>query len=281
MGIDKISHYIKVAQQIEKQSNCKIYIVGGFVRDRLLKLNSVDLDFVVEGTGIEVANNFHKKLDGKLTIYKKFLTASLKLKNGFVIDIATARTEKYPKPASMPLVQPASLKEDLLRRDFTINALATPLPTSDFRLPKIIDICSGLEDLKKKQIRVLHKNSFRDDPTRILRAIRYANRLNFKIEKNTEKWLNTAVKKNLLALVSAPRVRDEFLKTLEEKNAKEILSEFKNQKVLKYIDSKLNISAISENKEHVKTRIKKLLSNYTKQQKIAFLKKFCLPKARN
>ena len=133
MVIRKINIYVNFARKIEKQLGCKIYIVGGYVRDKILKLKSVDLDFVVEGNGLAVAESLHRKFGGKLTVYKKFLTASLKLKSGFVIDIATARTEKYPKPASMPVVQPAKLEKDLFRRDFTINALAVPLTT--YHLP--------------------------------------------------------------------------------------------------------------------------------------------------
>ena len=286
MGFNKIADYIKFAKIAEKKLNCKIYIVGGYVRDKILKLKSVDLDFVVEGIkgqrnrgteGQKVAEAFHKKFDGKLTVYKKFLTASLKLKNGFVIDIATARVEKYPTPAAMPVVFPARIEEDLKRRDFTINALAIPLPSPLYPLPSVIDVCGGLNYLKKKLIRVLHKKSFTDDPTRILRAIRYANRFNFKIEENTEKWLVEAIKKNLLALVSPPRIRDEFIKVLSEKKAKKILTEFKKRKILKYIDSKLDISAIYGKKESVKSRLEKLIGNFTTEQKKSFLQKLCLP----
>lgn len=305
MGFDKIVNYIKIARQIEKQLDCKIYIIGGFVRDKIVRNKhacsfwsastvlmpeSVDLDFVVEGDGLKVAEVFHKKLGGKLTIYKKFLTASLKLKNNFVIDIATARTEKYPCHAAMPAVKPAKLEQDLLRRDFTINTLAIPIRFAHPPPIKIggyksgatfsttiIDVCGGLSDIKNKLIRVLHKNSFIDDPIRILRAIRYAVRFNFKIEKNTEKWINAAIKKNLLSLVSKPRIRDEFLKTLEEKHSKKILTEFKKRKILKYIDNRLDILAISENRESVKTRLKKLLKNFTEEKKVSFLKELCLP----
>ncbi len=270
-------NYIKIARTIERQLGCKIYIVGGYVRDKILKLKSVDLDFVVERDGLPVAENLYKKLGGKLTVYRKFLTASLKLENNFVIDIATARIEKYPKPASMPVIQPAKLEQDLFRRDFTINALAIRLPSTVYRLPSIIDLCGGLNDIKHNLIRVLHKKSFTDDPTRILRALRYAVRFNFKIEKNTEKWMNEAIKKNLLKLVSAPRIRDEFVKTLSEKKAKKILTEFKKRKILKHIDAKLDISAISDKKESVSARLKKLLKNFTEEQKKSFLKKLCLP----
>jgi len=279
MGFNKIAYLLKLAKNSEKQLNCRIYIVGGFIRDLILKIKSIDLDLVVEGNGIEVANYFHNILDGKLTVYKKFFTASLKLKDNFVIDFATARTEEYPKPASMPVVYPATLKKDLFRRDFTINTMA--IPVSEYRIQNteysIIDPCGGLNDIKNKLIRVLHKKSFIDDPTRILRAIRYANRFNFRIEKNTEKWMNSAIKKNLLSLVSASRIRDEFIKTLEEEKAKKILLEFKKRNVLKYIDNNLNIFAISVKKKSVKTRLNNLLKCFTEEQKKTFLQKLCLP----
>ncbi|MDD5687133.1 MAG: hypothetical protein PHE88_04790 [Elusimicrobia bacterium] len=322
MGFNKINNYVEIIRKTEKQFNCKIYIVGGYVRDKVLGLKSIDLDLVVEGDGLAVAKVIHGKLGGKLNIYKKFLTASLKLKNGFVIDIATARTEKYPTPASMPIVFPSNLKSDLFRRDFTINALAFPLSQdssfplkwesnlmfrnfkvyeivlpsvrddkksvviarsratkqSNLAINNIIDLHGGLEDIKKKQIRVLHSNSFIDDPTRILRAIRYAHRFGFKLEKNTEKWMISAIKRNLLTLVSAPRIRDEFVKALEEQKAKKILEEFKKRGILKIIDNSLNISAISPKQEPVEKRLKKLLKYFTKEQKITFIEKFCLPK---
>ncbi|MFH1540403.1 MAG: hypothetical protein ABID79_00890 [Elusimicrobiota bacterium] len=302
MESNKIANYIRIAKQIvrknsfaacestwtrDKQLGCKIYIVGGYVRDKILKVKSIDLDFVVEPSfceqrwdkenGLKVAEIFHKELGGKLTVYKKFLTASLKLENDFTIDIATARTEKYPKPASMPIVQLAKLKKDLYRRDFTINAMALPIHSSRFAIHDVIDICGGLSDIKNKQIRVLHENSFTDDPTRIMRAIRYAVRFRFTIEKNTEMWMMDAIKKNLLSLVSMPRIRDEFIKTLDEKNAKKILVEFKKRRILKYIDGKLDISAISQNKELVKTRLEKLIKNFSDEQKKIFLQKLCLP----
>lgn len=273
----EIANYIKIARQLEKQLGCRIYIVGGFVRDRILKIKSVDIDFAVEGDGIAAAEAFRGKLGGKLTVYKKFLTASIKLKNGFIIDFATARIEKYPSPASMPVVQPAKLEVDLLRRDFTINALALPLAGADSPSASVIDVCGGMNDIKHKLIRVLHKKSFIDDPTRILRAIRYAGRFNFNIEENTGVLMSGAIAKNLLSKVSAPRIRDEFIKTISEENAKKILLEFKKRKILKYIDGKLDVAAVSENKESVKTRLKKLLGNFTEEQKKSFFKKLCLP----
>ncbi|OGS45529.1 MAG: hypothetical protein A2539_10210 [Elusimicrobia bacterium RIFOXYD2_FULL_34_15] len=277
MELYKIPDIIKFAKNTEKQLNCKIYAVGGFVRDNILGLKSIDLDFVVEGNAIVVANHFYQKLGGKLTVYKKFFTASLKLKNGFVIDFATARTEKYPTPASMPVVSLSVLKKDLFRRDFTINAMAIPVTHYPLPVTDVIDPCGGLNDIKNKLIRVLHKKSFIDDPTRILRAIRYSYRFGFKIEKNTEKWLTSAIKKNLLSLVSAPRIRDEFIKSLEEKNTKEILKELKKRGVLKYINNNLNISAILAKNEPLRTRLKKLLKNFSEEQRKSFLQKLCLP----
>ncbi|MBN1383493.1 MAG: CCA tRNA nucleotidyltransferase [Elusimicrobia bacterium] len=277
MDIYKIDVYIELARKIEKETGCDIYIVGGYVRDKILGFKSIDLDFVASPNGLEVAEIFYKKLGGKLTVYKKFLTASLKLKNGFVIDIATARQEEYPEPASMPVVYPAKIEDDLKRRDFTINAIATPVTNYKLQITNYIDPCGGLEDIKNRQIRVLHKDSFTDDPTRILRAIRYACRFDFKIEKNTHNWMASAVKKDLLSLVSPPRIRDEFIKTLEEKKAKKILKEFEKQKVLKYIDKNLKISAISSKSEPMEIRLKKLLEPLKNKQKTSFLKKLQLP----
>jgi len=274
-----LKKYIKALFEIEKQLGCRIFFVGGYVRDLILHTDSKDIDFCVEGNGIDVARAVHKQIGGDLTVYKKFLTSSLKLKNSFILDFATARTETYPAPASMPVVKPAKLKDDLYRRDFTINAIALPLlPTSLFPIPDLlIDPCGGYSDIKNKLIRVLHKKSFIDDPTRILRAIRYSVRFGFKSEKNTAKWMEQAIKDDLLNFVSAPRLRDEFIKALEEQKAKKIFTEFEKNGILKYFGGNFDISRLSLTAEPLEKRIKKLLANQTPEQKSEFIKKFCLP----
>ncbi|KFF41487.1 MAG: tRNA nucleotidyltransferase/poly(A) polymerase [Candidatus Atelocyanobacterium thalassa isolate SIO64986] len=191
-----------------------LYIVGGVVRDLFLvnknkKILTQDIDLVVDGNnsslnigaGIEIAQTIKQRHpEAKLVVHYDFKTASLswnedKRYGSIQIDIATSRTEIYPYPAANPKVQLASIKQDLSRRDFTINALAIKL-TSPER-GKLLDLFMGLLDLKKAQIKVLHPNSFIEDPTRIYRAVRFAIRLNFNIEANTIQYIYDATKNEI------------------------------------------------------------------------------------
>jgi len=161
-----------------------VYLVGGSVRDALLGLPSANLDLAVEGDGIELA----KRLGGELIrTHPQFGTAVIEI-DGLVIDVATARTESYPAPGALPEVEPASIEDDLARRDFTINAMAVPLSGE----PALIDPHGGLADLEQGLLRVLHDRSFVDDPTRALRAARYAARLGLRLESGTEQLLRAA-----------------------------------------------------------------------------------------
>ncbi|MCX5710840.1 MAG: tRNA nucleotidyltransferase, partial [Candidatus Omnitrophica bacterium] len=166
------------------------YLVGGFVRDLILGVRNFDLDIVVVGDGIKFAEYFSRALKAKLIRHKRFGTATVVLKPGLKIDIATARSEFYPHPAHLPVVKPGSLKDDLFRRDFTINAMAISLVEKDFG--RLIDCYGGKNDLKARSIRVLHALSFIDDPTRIIRAIRFEQRFDFKIDPDTLKLLKEA-----------------------------------------------------------------------------------------
>jgi tRNA nucleotidyltransferase/poly(A) polymerase len=243
----------------------------------LFGLESVDVDFTVDGDGLAAASLFKKELGGKLTVYKKFLTASLKLPGGFSLDVATARTETYPFVAAMPVVTPAHLEEDLMRRDFTVNAMAVPVAGYRFPFAEVIDPACGSRDIKNRLIRVLHAKSFEDDPTRILRAVRYSGRLGFSIEKETAALLEKALAAGFLGLVSAPRMRDEFVKALEEEKAADIFSEFNARGILGYFNPKLDISGLSEEKSTAEKRLTQLLRNFTEEEIKDFRKKFCLP----
>ncbi|MFC1630994.1 hypothetical protein ACFL2I_00360, partial [Candidatus Omnitrophota bacterium] len=153
------------------------YLVGGFIRDLLLGADNLDLDIVVEGDGLRFASLLQERIVLKVTGHKRFGTATITLPSGFKIDLASARRESYAHPAALPSVSQSSIKEDLFRRDFTINALAMAINRDDFG--RLLDLLAGQQDLIKKKIRVLHDRSFIDDPTRIIRAIRFAQRYNF------------------------------------------------------------------------------------------------------
>ena len=191
----------------------KIYVVGGFVRDLLLGKPSLDVDAVLEGNGVNFAREFASFKGTKCRVHPEFGTATLSF-NGISIDIATARTEYYEMPGALPKVEVSNLRKDLYRRDFTINAMAISLNPESFGT--LIDFFGGKQDLKNGKIRVLHGMSFVEDPTRILRALRYAARFGYSFGEKTEKLLLDAIKRGYLKSVSSARIRAEFERTLKE-----------------------------------------------------------------
>lgn len=192
------------------------YTVGGFVRDLYLGLSNFDLDIVVEANAIEFAENLLKELGSHLICHHRFGTATISILEKHKIDIATARKEIYECPASLPKVTPSTLFEDLKRRDFTINTLAFSINKKNFG--ELIDYFGGLKDLREKKIRILHDLSFIDDPTRILRAIRFETRFNFKIEPKTLSLLKKSLAISVLGKVQKQRIRDEIILLLKEKD---------------------------------------------------------------
>ena len=208
----------KQAAAIAAGKNLPLYLVGGIVRDLMLWHSSVDLDLVVEGDATAFAKEFTRKVGGTLTIHKMFNTAKV-TRDNLTVDIAMARTETYAKPGALPVVTPGTLKTDLFRRDFTINAMAICL--SPDRYGELIDLYRGLKDLNGKAIRILHENSFIDDATRIWRAIRYEQRLGFQIEPGTLRLLKRDV--NLLKTVGGYRLRRELELVLKEKEPEKAL----------------------------------------------------------
>lgn len=216
--IDKLPEDIKgliyLASDVASSNNARAYLAGGFVRDLILGAANLDLDIVVEGDGIHFAEDLSGRLGAKLTCHRRFGTATLSLRHNLKIDIASARRETYPEPASLPLVSTGTMRDDLARRDFTINAMAISISGSDFG--RLLDYFSSQDDLRRKKIRVLHALSFIDDPTRILRAIRFEQRYNFKIEPETLAWLKDAVRLKMLDKVEPQRVRDELILDLKE-----------------------------------------------------------------
>ena len=189
------------------KSEYHAYLVGGYVRDSTLGRESVDFDIVVEGDGIKIARQLNSKLKGKLTSHAEFGTASICI-NSHRVDVASARTEKYSSPARLPHVYPSTIVEDLNRRDFTINAIAMSISKENFG--EIFDPFEGLSDIKKKLIRILHKQSFMDDPTRIFRALRYKNRFGFKMEDDTERLMQEAIRNGMIDKLSGQRVLNEL-----------------------------------------------------------------------
>ena len=195
-----------------------LYLVGGIVRDLLLWRQSKDIDIMIEGDAVTVANRLSATLESKPTIHKRFGTATFKLAD-YRIDLSTCRSETYHHPGSLPEVKPGSIIEDLSRRDFTINAMAVSISPTSFG--DLIDLCNGRQDLEDRLIRVLHDESFKDDATRIMRAVRYEQRLGFKLEKQTARLLRRDIA--MLNTLSGDRLRHELILWLNEQNPELIL----------------------------------------------------------
>lgn len=195
----------------------QVYLVGGAVRDLFLRIHNLDIDLVVEGDGILFARALASRFPGcRVRGHEKFRTAVLLFEDGFKIDVATARHEYYARPGALPTVETSSIKRDLYRRDFTMNTLAVSLNPGN--LGRVLDFFGGGRDVKEKIIRVLHNLAFVEDPTRILRAVRFSTRFGFSIGKHTLGLMRRAVKLKVFDRVEGKRLRNELVHILEEKN---------------------------------------------------------------
>ncbi|MFQ5615927.1 MAG: CBS domain-containing protein, partial [Anaerolineales bacterium] len=216
---------LKNIAEVAHEKRLALYVVGGFVRDLLLKRPSLDFDLVVEGDAIALAKALSKKYGGRITTHKRFGTAKWFL--GDPIDFITARTEFYTHPTALPTIERGNIKLDLHRRDFTINTLALRL--DGLHYGELHDYWGGYNDLRQGLIRVLHSVSFVDDPTRMLRAVRFEQRFGFQIETRTLELLQAVIQPQagsgqaLLKRVSGTRIRHELDRILDEPRAAQIL----------------------------------------------------------
>ena len=195
------------------QMGMRVYCVGGFVRDLLIGLPNLDVDLVVEGDGLQYAEQLARLREGDLRIHRRFGTAVVSLPE-MKIDVASARAEYYPHPAALPEVQPATIRQDLYRRDFSVNAMALSL--NHDRFGELVDYYHGYRDLQEKLIRVLHSLSFVDDPTRIFRAVRFEHRYGFRMDDETEGLAKRTAADGFINTVSGKRLREELIAILEE-----------------------------------------------------------------
>lgn len=193
---------------------CNAYVAGGFVRDLLLHVRNFDIDIVIEGDGIRFAKHLAERHHGIVHPHEKFGTATVVFPDQTRIDVATARLEYYEHPAALPMVEHSSIKLDLYRRDFTINAMAVHLNPG--RFGALVDYFNCQNDLKERRIQVLHNLSFVEDPTRIFRAVRFEGRLDFKITRHTEKLIKNTVQMNLFSRAAEPRFFHELKLILSE-----------------------------------------------------------------
>jgi tRNA nucleotidyltransferase (CCA-adding enzyme) len=190
----------------------RVYLVGGVVRDLLLGYPNFDLDLVVEGDAVKLAQQVAETSQAKLLAYHRFGTAKLRYEN-FTLDLATARKETYARPGALPAVTPGTLKDDLIRRDFSINAMAISLAANNYG--ELVNPYQGKGDLEHHLIRILHPGSFSDDATRILRGVRYEQRFGFEFEAQTAQLLKRDIP--MLDTISGDRIRHELELIFKEK----------------------------------------------------------------
>lgn len=236
---DHVYSLLQKAGEIAQEKGFKVYAVGGFVRDILLHRPNLDIDLVVERDGITYAKHLINSLGGRIRAHKKFKTAVVILPNGQRIDVATARLEYYEHPAALPTVELSSIKMDLFRRDFSINALAIELNPKKFG--RLVDFFGGQHDIKDKVIRVLHSLSFIEDPTRILRAIRFEQRFTFRIGKQTERLIKNALQLNMIHKLSGSRLFHELKLIFEEERPLTCLKRMGNFDILQSIHPVLKL----------------------------------------
>ena len=228
---------LRALGNLADESGVSLYLVGGVVRDLLLKRENWDLDLTVEGDGIAFARLVAVHYRAGLAVFERFATARLTFPDGLKMDIATTRRESYAQPALLPTVQPASIEEDLSRRDFTINALAVRLNPQQFG--RMLDPYGGQSDLRARTIRALHAGSFQDDPTRIFRAIRFEQRLGFCLEPTTLRLLAQAASTNLIQRLSGPRLQNEILLLLAERDPVRAIARLEQLKLLRFLHRRL------------------------------------------
>lgn len=202
------------AGEVAEAAGMRAYVVGGFVRDLVMRNPNLDVDIVIEGDGIAFAEAYSRKYRCRMRPHHKFGTAVLVFPDGYKIDVATARVEYYREPAALPTVEYSSLKLDLYRRDFTINTLAVRLNPGGFG--ELIDFFGAQRDIKERVLRILHSLSFVEDPSRILRAMRFERRFGFAIGRHTQNLIRNAVRLDLIARLPKPRLFGELELILRE-----------------------------------------------------------------
>lgn len=210
----RIAALLRGIGRIADEHHDRAFAVGGCVRDIILKRPTLDIDITVEGDGHRTAREAAGAFGATSVFHHRFLTAVLAFPDGFTLDVATARRERYTAPASLPEVEPSHIEDDLVRRDFTINALAFDL--SPGRYGDVLDVSSGLEDLAKGVVRVFHGRSMHDDPTRAFRAARFSGRYGFTIDADTGDLMRSSVRDGCVTLLSGERLMKELRLILEE-----------------------------------------------------------------
>ena len=218
-------HIRRLLQEIGRfgeEKSQPVYVVGGFVRDLLIGRENLDIDIVVEGDAVDFACQLAEVWESNAQAHHQFKTATITRLDGLKLDFVSARNETYLSPGALPSVEYGTITEDLRRRDFSINALAMRLQPNAFG--ELVDCTDGLQDLRAGRIRVLHAQSFIDDPTRIFRAIRYEGRYNFQIVEDDRQRIRYAINQGVLNLISGQRIRNEIDHILSEEAAPQMIN---------------------------------------------------------
>lgn len=235
----RVFELIQELGRVAESLGMNAYVVGGFVRDLLMRRENLDVDIVTEGDAIAFAEEVARRHGCRMRSHSRFGTAQLVFADGFRVDAATARLEYYERPAALPNVEQSSLKLDLYRRDFTINALAIRITPHGFG--ELVDFFGGQKDIKDKTIRVIHALSFIEDPTRMFRAVRFAERFGFQLGKQTQMLMLHAVKIGIAHQLEGKRIFGELKLILEEEHAARILRRLDDMGLLTCIHPSLKL----------------------------------------
>lgn len=237
---EEVQHILKLVGTVADELGYSAYVVGGLVRDLLLRAENLDIDIVVEQDGIGFARTLAKRVGGRYKAHKKFATAVVVFPDGFKIDVATARTEYYKYPAALPIVEQSSIKQDLYRRDFSINSLAIQLNQKEFG--RLIDFFGGQQDLKNGVMRVLYSLSFVEDPSRMFRAIRFEQRFGFRIGKYSLNLIQHAVQRRLGDKLAGNRLWQELKMIFDEAEPVKSITRMGELALLQFIHPALKLN---------------------------------------
>jgi tRNA nucleotidyltransferase (CCA-adding enzyme) len=237
-SLPSVTHEVLMAVGVlSRDMGCGTYLVGGIVRDIVIGRRNIDLDITIDGDGPAVARAFAAKTGASFKGPTKFGTCKVESKAFGPVDFAMTRKERYRRPGALPEVERSGITEDLLRRDFTINAMAISVNPEDYG--RLIDPFDGLGDISGQRLRILHDQSFADDPTRILRGIRFAARYRFRFEAGTLRHLKRSVADGCLLSVSGKRLYNELRLVCTEDEAYRGLLLLDRYQVLRAIDGGL------------------------------------------
>ncbi len=237
----RVQRVLRQIGRMGQQVGVDVFLVGGCVRDLLLNFPDVDLDIVVAGDGMVFAEEFVSEYGGQVVFYRRFATALMILPGKLKIDVVSARCERYKSPGALPSIAPGALINDLYRRDFTINSMALQLSGRHFGM--LVDPFGGRRDLLGKTIRVMHNLSFVEDPTRIIRAVRFVGRYGFHMDGRTLHLLSSAARTHMLDRISGQRLREEILILLREKNPIPAINRLDRLGVLNSLSPDLEVTA--------------------------------------